>query len=122
MWVLWCVARCELWLKLWPHSALVRLLSSVNSVVDDQVRALAEGLPAFVARERLPAAAVGPLVQDQAAAPVEGLAALLALIGVLAAVDPLVPGQVGALVEVLPTLATQVRFLPCVNSLMNNEI
>ena len=83
--------------------ALEGLLTCVAALVDREVVALTEGLPALTAHVR-PPAQVRPLVLQQVLAESKALAALPTAVRLLLLMRPLVSDQVGAPTEAFPTL------------------
>lgn len=102
--------------------ALIRLLSRVGSVVDNQGGFLHKALPTHGTLVRL-LSRVRPLVQDEAAPPAEAFATGSALVQLLSRVDPLVRGsfvshEVVPVPKVLPAFGAFVRPLSCMNPLV----
>lgn len=96
-------------------------LTSVASLMDNEMRVLAEALPALIALV-VSLSRVGPLVPDHIGPLAEGLLTLIALVGLLTCVDPLVFDQVRVACETLPTFRAAEGFLCQVDPLVLAEI
>lgn len=105
----------------WRPGAARARSSGVQLPVLDDVRALAEGLPALPALVR-PLPCVNPLVLDEVGLLAEGLLALGALVRPGPGVDPAVLVERGAVAEGAAALAALVRPLAGVNAQVLHEL